>query len=218
VACCTFVNHYSLYRGFEDRIPFDSFDHVFVDGALLAWQLSNKLRVKIRRVSFDASSVAWRWLTGAVQRGYCLRIVGGSASDAAAFQRHLGRSIKEFRADESDIVDGYRDFDPVAAVRRLDPLRRHLVIFGTGTPLQEMQAVTMAAAMRDAAMHGVVLTCGGFITQTAMAIDSGGRFYPAWVEKLGVRWLYRAAKQPYVLGRLLKVYPKSFVMVSRAQI
>lgn len=218
VACCTFINHYSLYRGIQSEVPFERFDHVFVDGALLAWQLSMKLDFSVRRVSFDASSVAWRWMEGALRRGYCLHTIGGSASDAVTFQRHLHATLDGLQTDAVEVLDGYRIFDAAAVVRGFDRQRRHLVVFGTGTPIQEQQAVATAAAMREASICGVVLTCGGFITQTAMAIDRGGRFYPTWVERLGVRWLYRAARQPYVMGRLLRIYPRAIAMVSRAQV
>ena len=105
---------------------------------------------------------------------------------------------------------------PEAIYETLDRSIRYLIVFGMGTPMQERYALALARRMRQGCVGGLVTTCGGFISQTAGARNRGGRFYPAYIDALGLRWLYRIFSQKHVLARVLKVYPRGIWMVHRA--
>lgn len=78
-----------------------------------------------------------------------------------------------------------------------------ICIIGMGAPMQD----EMAVLLKQAGFKGSVYTCGGFIHQTQETMIS----FPAWTNKLGLRWLYRIFTQSGMLRRLLETYPKFVV-------
>jgi N-acetylglucosaminyldiphosphoundecaprenol N-acetyl-beta-D-mannosaminyltransferase len=67
-------------------------------------------------------------------------------------------------------------------------------------------------AARNAGFRGVGFTCGGFIHQTARdEID----YYPAWINRWNLRFLYRMYREPHTRMRYLKagiVFPIKFLL------
>ncbi len=72
-----------------------------------------------------------------------------------------------------------------------------------GAPLQEIAA----AKIHEKNNHKLVITCGGFITQTSIKDD----YYHPMSKKLGLRWLQRIVMHKHVRDKVLKKYP-SFVI------
>lgn len=70
-----------------------------------------------------------------------------------------------------------------------------------GTPYQENFA-QIIKSLNDKGI--VVLTCGGFLTQTSMRAD----YYYPLIKKLGLRWLQRIVMHQHVRQRVIKDYPK----------
>jgi len=207
---CTFINHYSLLIGINSGIPYSDFNYVFADGGALAKQVSIGLGVVIPRVSFDLSSIAKTWIYEAATRDYHLHFIGGSAQDAVKFTDWLRNYINDWPDTLYTVNDGYRDISPIELSDSLNPQHRHFIVFGMGTPLQEKLALETAKILRHKGLTTIVITCGGFITQTALY---NGQFYPKTINKLGLRWLWRCYKQPYVIIRLIRFYPRSYLYV-----
>ncbi len=69
-----------------------------------------------------------------------------------------------------------------------------------GTPLQEEFLIRIKKAINIK----ILITCGGFLTQTSMF----GDYYHPIIKKLGLRWLQRAILHKHVRDRLIKVYPE----------
>jgi N-acetylglucosaminyldiphosphoundecaprenol N-acetyl-beta-D-mannosaminyltransferase len=84
---------------------------------------------------------------------------------------------------------------------KLDP---DFLVIGMGTPLQE----SFLSNIKSLGWGGVGFTCGGFIHQTA----SGLNYYPKWINKLNLRWLYRIWDEPRLLTRYLIQYPRFVVL------
>ena len=58
---------------------------------------------------------------------------------------------------------------------------------------------------------GIGFTCGGFIHQTARG-EAG--YYPAWVDRMNIRFLYRMWKEPHTRKRYIMaglIFPARFV-------
>ena len=53
--------------------------------------------------------------------------------------------------------------------------------------------------LRAQGFSGLGFTCGGFLDQLA----ESQHYYPAWIDKADLRWLYRLCKEP---RRLLRRY------------
>jgi N-acetylglucosaminyldiphosphoundecaprenol N-acetyl-beta-D-mannosaminyltransferase len=62
-----------------------------------------------------------------------------------------------------------------------------------GAPLQERFLSQLAAN----GWTGIGLTCGGFLDQVVQGSD----YYPGWVDRLNIRFLYRLGKEPRRLWR-----------------
>lgn len=213
-ACAgTFLNHYSLDVSAEKGVKLDGFDYIFVDGAALAKQLSGKLRKRIPRVSFDLSSVALPWIQRALSSGYKVIFVGGKKDEAIEFRRWVFSNVPSDYEDSVVIHDGFSGVTARSLYESLDSRGKYFVVFGLGTPLQENMALELSSFFKRNSQVAVVLTCGGFITQTA---QSRGDFYPRIVDQLGMRWLWRCYKQPYVIRRIVSVYPRSFLKVFKS--
>lgn len=81
-----------------------------------------------------------------------------------------------------------------------------VVIVGMGAPMQD----EMCVRLKEAGFVGTAYTCGGFIHQTQDTMVS----FPAWTNKLGLRWLYRIFTQSGMLKRLIETYPMFVVTYS----
>lgn len=213
VVSCTFLNHYSLHVGTKSGIVFSMFDYIFADGALLAAQISRAVATEIPRVSFDLSSVAKEWLGQAGRRGYKVIFVGGRSQDAFAFSEWIKANVPELMSSPVSVRNGFSGINAEELARELEDGERYFIVFGLGTPRQENCVLDLVSLVRSREITVIATTCGGFITQTAI---SGGDFYPRWIDMFGLRWLWRCYKQPYVVSRLLQVYPQSYLMVREA--
>jgi exopolysaccharide biosynthesis WecB/TagA/CpsF family protein len=84
-------------------------------------------------------------------------------------------------------------------IKELNP---DIVVCGMGTPLQEQFLVDL----QDTGWNGIGYTCGGFLHQTAGDIQ----YYPKWVDKYNLRWVYRIYDEPVLFKRYFGDYPKFF--------
>ena len=85
-------------------------------------------------------------------------------------------------------------------IKNLNP---DIVICGMGTPLQEH----FLADLQKLGWGGIGYTCGGFLHQTARDIQ----YYPEWIDKYNIRWIYRIYDEPKLFKRYFWEYPKFFV-------
>jgi UDP-Gal:alpha-D-GlcNAc-diphosphoundecaprenol beta-1,4-galactosyltransferase len=204
-----FINHFSLWSLLK-RSPgvLAGFDYVFLDGFLMVRQFGSAIK-NVERRSFDLTSVAVPFLQRAYDNEYHVLFVGGTAEESVLFADWLaiGADRQKF-----DVISG---FENALLTRICAEIERHekiMVVLGLGSPLQENLAVEIKGKYNGLRQYVKILTCGGFITQTAV---SAGHFYPAWVRRIGVRWLWRCIKQPYVIKRILSVYPRSYFYLHR---
>lgn len=152
--------------------------------------------VRAARLSFDASSLYLPVFVVLDRQARRLLVVGGAPGVA-------GRALARMQAEFPNIacappLDGYRPVrELVAAILVADP---DLVLCGMGAPHQER----LLAALRAAGWRGVGVTCGGFLDQLALK----ARYYPAWIDRLELRWLYRLSREP---RRLLRRYAVDYL-------
>jgi N-acetylglucosaminyldiphosphoundecaprenol N-acetyl-beta-D-mannosaminyltransferase len=74
-----------------------------------------------------------------------------------------------------------------------------------GTPLQE--EFLLEVHLKSETIIG--FTCGGFIHQTAKGIN----YYPKWINKFNLRWLFRIFDEPKLFERYFVKYPKSLILL-----
>ncbi|CAH6889978.1 putative UDP-Gal:alpha-D-GlcNAc-diphosphoundecaprenol beta-1,4-galactosyltransferase [Vibrio chagasii] len=202
MACNIFINHFSLYTLYKEGMLEDvleNADNIYCDGMLLVNQLNILLGWEIKRFSFDWSSVAEEViLKYSSQNG--ILFWGGEKDSESDFLNHLSEDkglnnivcLNGFTYSLEDITSHVDNINPSA------------IVIGRGTPLQEKNAVAISNTNKKIDVY----TCGGFISQVSSFGDIYGGIY-SWVP----RWLSRMIRQPFVIKRILCVYPLSFILV-----
>lgn len=190
----TFVNPYA-WRVARARPDYPAmlagFDLVLPDGIGVVKALAWTCGVTAARLSFDASSLYLPVFDRLDRERRRLFIVGAAPGVA---ERAVARMQAEFPAIAvAGCLDGFRPRDEaVAAILAVAP---DIVLCGMGAPHQER----LLLELRVRGFRGIGFTCGGFLDQLA----EKERYYPAWIDKAELRWLYRLAKEP---RRLLRRY------------
>ena len=204
----TFLNPYSLLKIFESNVNLDTFDKICIDGVALKVFLELVYRdTKIERLSFDFTSLANLVFEKAADKKKNGFILG---SDQVSNDRFLTKISEMYPGLELDGRSGYFDTDK-EMLKFLDSLAESnfdFIVVGMGAVKQEEVAI----ALMSQGFEGPIYTCGGFIHQTA---SSGGKYYPAWVDKCNLRFAYRMYKEPTTVRRYLVDYPKAFFFLTR---
>ena len=89
-------------------------------------------------------------------------------------------------------------------IREMINLNPEVMIVGMGSPLQENYLIKL----KEAGWSGRGFSCGGFLHQSFQNTD----YYPNWVNKLNVRWLYRIYNEPKLIKRYTIDYSWFFVV------
>lgn len=184
------------------------FDVVAPDGIGMALAVQWLHDMPVGRVSFDTTSLAPWVMHLAVDRHLKVVLCGGRATVAERAACELHRAYRGLNIVGS--FDGYGDVEhTIRAVRQVEP---DIVVCGMGSPKQE--AFLLALAARG--WSGVGFTCGGFLDQLT---EKGVNYYPALVNKLNLRWVYRLIMEPRRLWRrYLLDYPEFALRLCRALI
>lgn len=197
----TFVNPYSYsrIRNHEHLLP--SFEKVGIDGMSLVWLIRFFLGYDVRRVSFDMTSLAPLVFRKAADEGKSVFLIGGNGREIEVARSRLLEAFPDLRvvAARSGYFDGEGDTE--AAIHNIVALNPDVLVAGMGTPLQEKFLVDLW----QAGWRGAGYTCGGFFHQVAKKL----RYYPAWVDRLQLRWAYRIWDEPQLMRRYGIDYPRA---------
>ena len=203
----TFLNPVSYLDAQKHKASFGQFDGIFVDGALLVAAIRMMYGRKVTRRSCDMTSVGRALLEMSAREGKSLYFV-------ASKQEEVERAVAIFREKFPEVnIIGYRngyfsneeDMDEEA--RHITEVNPDFLVVGMGALKQEEFLLRVKAA----GYQGVGFTCGGFIHQTARGEMD---YYPVWVDRMNLRFLYRMWKEPHTRKRYLKagfIFPPKFV-------
>jgi N-acetylglucosaminyldiphosphoundecaprenol N-acetyl-beta-D-mannosaminyltransferase len=196
----SFLNPYSYLFLRKRQDLYDEIDEFYCDGILLS-RLMVLAGKSCKRISFDMTSLAPEVLKGAERLGRSVYFIGGEPGV-------VDQAVRVFRSEyDGLIVSGCRHgfFDNGEVRRRvikdLVMLNPDFVVVGMGVPLQEKFIVDL----KREGWSGVAFTCGGFFHQTA---GKGTRYYPDWMNRLNLRWLYRMIDEPKLVRRYFVEYPR----------
>ena len=203
----TFLNPVSYLDALKHRGLFGKFDGIFADGSLLVAAIRLVYGVKVTRRSCDMTSVGRQLLELSAKEGKSIYYV-------ASRQEEVERAMEMFceRFPGVNII-GYRN-GYFASKQEKDEEAKHIVelnpdflVVGMGAIMQER----FLLKVKDAGYKGVGFTCGGFIHQTA---HNETEYYPEWVDRMNIRFLYRMYKEPHTRKRYLiagLIFPVRFV-------
>lgn len=189
----TFVNPQACalarrHPGYTDLL--ERFDQVSCDGAgMVAAARLAGLR-EVRRESFDFTSLAAPVFEWAAGQGLRTGLVGGQPGVAAAAGTRLEALFPGLAL--APAFSGY-GADVEAALAHHATHHTPVVVCGMGAPRQEAFLLDLIAR----GWSGTGFTCGGFMDQ----LLSAERYYPGWVDRLNLRFLYRLAREPRRLWR-----------------
>lgn len=203
----TFLNPVSYLTALRHKSIFEQIDGIFADGSLLVTAIRIVYGKTVTRRSFDMTSMAPQLFEYASRNEKTIYIV-------ASKQEQVERAIEIYRERYPMIrIAGYRN-GYFATEKEMNQEARHIVevapdflIVGMGALMQER----FLLKVRDAGFKGAGFTCGGFIHQTSKnEID----YYPAWVDKTNLRFVYRMCKEPHTRKRYLMagiLFPIRFI-------
>lgn len=203
----TFLNPVSYLSALDHKDLFVQFDGIFADGSLLVAAIKHVYGKTVTRRSFDMTSLAPSVLEYAEKNGKTVYIV-------ASQQEQIEKSVTIFKERYPDLqFAGYRngyfssEEEMDREVKHIAELNPDFVIVGMGILMQER----FLLKVKKAGFKGIGFTCGGFIHQTA---KNEINYYPAWVDKMNVRFLYRIYKEKHTRKRYLQaalLFPARFV-------
>lgn len=203
----TFLNPVSYLTALDNKELFGQMDGIFADGGLLVKAIKMLYAKVVTRRSFDMTSIAPELFAYAVEHDKTIYIV-------ASKQEQVEKAVEIFQERYPEVkFAGYRngyfsseeEMDKEA--KHITELKPDFLIVGMGSLMQE----NFLLKVKNAGYLGIGFTCGGFIHQTSKnEID----YYPAWVDKTNLRFVYRMWKEPhtrkrYVMAGLL--FPARFI-------
>ena len=188
----------------EDYHWYEEFDFIPSDG--MGPIKLNKLfgKPKSLRLSFDLSTMAGPVFRDMMAHGESLYVLGAKPGEVDKSVETIKKNFEGIKI--AGFHHGYIKDCKDEIVQEIIASGAKVVIIGMGAPMQD----EMCVRLRDAGFVGTAYTCGGFIHQTQDTMVS----FPAWTNKLGLRWLYRIFTQSGMLKRLIETYPKFVVTYS----
>lgn len=193
----SFLNPFSYYEVAKNDELVEQVDYYFSDGSLLC-MLHNLFLENISRASFDYSSIAASFLQAVELQKKRVAIIGATEKENSK-----AVEVLQVQYPQLKIVyhrNGYiSDLNEV--INELNEACPEVILVGMGTPYQERFSINLK---KQLAAPTLIITCGGFLTQTSIKPD----YYHPLVKKLGLRWLQRMVMHKHVRDRVMKVYPK----------
>ena len=203
----TFLNPVSYLDAIKHKGLFIQYDGIFADGGLLVKAVKFFYGKTIQRRSFDMTSLAPLLFDYAQDNGKSIAIV-------ASKQESIEQAVKILIAKYPKLSilyfrNGYfnTNEEKMATVHKIVLLEPDFLIVGMGIVKQE----DFLLKVKDAGYLGVGFTCGGFIHQIA---KDKAEYYPEWIDKHGLRFIYRMYKEPHTRYRYFKtafVFPIIFL-------
>lgn len=179
----------------------DMFDELYyvVDGFYFRFLLKVFLgaRGDIPLQAFDFSGIARPFLEICQKTGVRVFVAGGSGNDIELFKNKISEIYPTLSI--CGVENGYVSDDALlGSIRAATP---EVVLLGLGSPRQE------ALAFKAESEEGCsFVTCGAFISQTA--VNETGKYYPDFIVRWNIRWLYRILREPHVIRRIFLFYPR----------
>lgn len=202
----TYVNPVSYLTALRNKEMFDTYDGLFVDGSILVAAVRVLYAEKVVRRSFDMTSMAPLLLEYANSHLKSICVI-------ASRQEQMEKAIDKFAAMYPLILwQGCRNgyfvslAEMEAAAKKVAEEQPDFLIVGMGVKMQERFLLMCKAA----GYQGIGFTCGGFIHQTA---KNEMNYYPTWIDKMNLRFLYRMYKEKHTRKRYLQavfLFPARF--------
>ncbi|WP_281988330.1 WecB/TagA/CpsF family glycosyltransferase [Aquimarina aggregata] len=196
----SYVNVYNYYLLRKKKELFNTIDYFTFDGFLfqyLFFFLTGKLH---KRLAPDFGSYFSEMFSNMDKKNESIYFIGAKDKELLGFvklveEKYPNIIVKGMQngyfnvSDERGIIDDIKELEP------------DKVIVGLGTPKQE----EFALKIKSDCSQSLIFNCGAFISQTA---NNGVEYYPKYINRLNLRWMYRIHKEKGLLKRYMIDYPK----------
>ena len=190
----TFLNPVSYLDALKREELFGQFDGIYADGSILVAAIYAIYGKKVTRRSCDMTSIGRALLELSAKEGKTIYYV-------ASKQEEVELAVMMFRKRFTGVnICGYRN-GYFANEDEMDEEAKHIVeanpdflVVGMGAIKQD----EFLLRVKRAGFRGVGFTCGGFVHQTA---NNKTEYYPQWIDRMNLRYLYRMYKEPYTRKR-----------------
>lgn len=192
----TFLNPVS-YLHLRNSALLNEFSGIFCDGGILAKSINFFYRKDIKRFSFDMTSLAPIVFNHAMENHSKVFIIGSEEPTIIKAKEIIenlypGICIAKYR---HGFFKSKQELEEVA--HSIVDEKIDIVIAGMGCGLQEEFLIQA----KSLGFNGLAFTCGGFFHQLSM---SGKDYYPKWIDKFNLRFIYRIIKEKHTRTRYLK--------------
>lgn len=189
----SFVNPHAWF--ISQQQP-DYIDHlnqlslILVDGIGVIKALKSINNIDCTRLAFDFSSMAGPIFETCREEHLSISIVGGKTGIAKLAAKKLLRLYPGLHIESC--WSGFGS-DPINAITSFSDTQPAVVICGMGAPRQE----EFLLQLKESGWNGTGFSCGGFLDQMIQS----GSYYPEWIDKNNLRFLYRLYKEPRRLSK-----------------
>ncbi|OBS97476.1 hypothetical protein A9261_12755 [Vibrio tasmaniensis] len=196
-----FLNPYSYLVLRKSGLNFNEFDSISIDSYYL-WKLLKICGIvkSDQRYSFDNTSFAKTYFN-LLKKENRIAIVGSDEKSNEKFCYELKKTHPEINIVYNRNGFFRDDSEKNEFFDRIIGLNIDQIIIGMGSPLQERFIIEA----KGKGWQGDSYTCGGFIHQTA---NQGYNYYPKYIDKFNLRFIYRMYDEPKLIYRYLIEYPK----------
>lgn len=198
----SFVNPYSMLVLKQYPDICEAIDYWYIDGISLLNKINSYKKSAYARISFDDTSLAPIIFQLVKQNTLSVAIIGTE-------EQYIHKAISSISAKYNIEVNFCRNGYFIDSEERRNVLHTiynekfDIVICGMGTPYQEQFLIDL----KNLGWNGYGFTCGGYLHQMAQ----NSSYYPNWINKYNLRWLYRMYDEPKLIKRYLIKYPRFFI-------
>jgi len=203
--CYSFLNLASIGNLLESDGRYQN-QKFMVDGIALCLILSIMTGKRIRRYSFDFSSIANEVFSKAEIEGSRVFLMGGTEDEIKKFSEIITEKYKDLVL--VGCSSGYVkkvQMDSIGSCICSEKV--DLVVVSMGAGMQE----EFLLSLRSKNFTGIAYTSGGFVRQTAAAEQL--EYYPKLIKLIGLRACYRMFKEPHTVRRYFFDYPRNIFKV-----
>ena len=201
----SFLNPYSYYIGRKNNEIYSQLDDIYIDGQLMVKILGLCGFKNLKRISFDATSLAPIVFKQCSLEKKSVFIIGAKDEQIPLSVKSLKKQYPElnivgFNSGYFKSVDHRKE-----VIKNIKQLSPSVVVVGMGAIYQEQ----FLNDLKSSGWKGAGYTCGGFLHQ----IICGVNYYPNWVDKYNIRWIYRIYDEPKLFKRYFFEYPIAIVYI-----
>lgn len=201
----SYINVFNYIQLRKDPKFVNKIDKFTLDGVLLLVIVRILYNKKFKRLSPDFSSYFTELFELCEKDNKTFFFLGASNNEMHSFKKLIKNKYPKLPI--LGYNDGYfNESEEEELINKIIFLKPDILLIGLGTPKQELLSIKI----KKQGYNGTIYNCGAFISQTA---NKGLQYYPKYINKLHLRWLYRLITEKGLLKRYFVFYPYAVLLI-----